>query len=162
MPKLKKSAVSTPVYTADDYGRMAAEYDNLSAQIKTLEARKKELSAQIKEGAEKFGAKDDKGSFYFENNGFIMGKVAKKSLSIDQEKGVDILERMGLGDCIDTVTIRSVNEDKLSAAVSNGRISINKVEEFVNSNISYSVSVKECETVTAEVEQTTLKAARRK
>ena len=161
MAKLRKNA-PTPLYSESDFGKMAEEYANLSAQIKVLEARKKDLSEKIKMGAEQFGQKDDKGSFYFEKNGFIMGKVAKKSFSIDQEKGVDVLERMGLGDCIDTVTIRSVNEDKLSAAVSEGRISINEVENFTKTSTSYSVSVKQCETVTAEVEQTTLKAARRK
>lgn len=167
MPKLKQLSRSkskgavTPMYSKEDVFRMGEEYDDLSTQIKTLDTRKKELSAKIKEGATQFGVKDDKGSSYLENDDFILGSVCKKSYSLQQDKAIDILERLGLGDVINVQTIKVVDEDKLNRAVQEGRISLNQVEEFTSVNTSYSVSVKRKEPM-AEVEQTTFKSAARR
>lgn len=150
-----------PIYSIEDIGRMGREYAELSAQIKVLESKKKELADKIKSGAEQFGVKDDKGSFYLEDENVIMGKVAKKSFKINQEKAVETLESMGLGDVIDTVVVKTVNEDKLSKAVQSGDITLDDVSEFTEESVSYSVLVKEKEAV-PEIEQTTLKAARSK
>lgn len=163
MPKLKKkSSPIVPVFSAQDIFALGREYAELSEQIKVLEARKKELSEKIKSGAEQFGVKNDKGSHYLENDEFILGRIAKKSFRIDQDKAVPILEKMGLGDVVDVVTVKSVNEDKLNSAVGEGRISLNEVENFTSVSVSYSVDVKRKESVTAEVEQSTLKSAARK
>ena len=150
-----------PVYSAEDIARMGKEYAELSAQIKVLEAKKKELSDKIKNGAEMYGVKDDKGSYYFEDDYVVMGKVAKKSFKIDQEKAVAILDAMGLSDVVDTVVTKTVNEDRLQKAVQGGKITLEDVESFTQESVSYSVLVKEKE-VLPEVEQTTLKVARKK
>lgn len=150
-----------PLYSEEDIAKMGREYAEISAQIKTLEAKKKELSEKIKSGAEMYGVKDDKGSFYFEDDYVLMGKVAKKSFKIDQTKAVETLESMGLGDVVDTVVSKVVNEDKLQKAVQSGKITLDEVAEFTNESVSYSVLVKEKEAL-PEVEQTTLKAARKK
>ena len=140
---------------------MGKEYAELSFQIKQLEERKKLLAEKIRNGAEQFGVQDDKGSYYLENDSYIMGKVAKKSFKIDQEKAVKMLQSMGLGDVVDSVTTLVVNEDSLQRAVQEGRISLDTVEEFTNVTVSYSVSVKEKEAL-PEVEQTSLRVARKK
>ena len=106
-----------PMFSAEDIGKMGKEYAELSAQIKQLEERKKTLADKIKSGAEQFGVKDDKGSFYLENDTLVMGKVAKKSFKIEQDTAVKTLEAMGLGDVVDEVVVRTVNEDKLQKAV---------------------------------------------
>lgn len=158
----KKSASNIkPMFSADDIARMGREYAELSAQIKQLEERKKTLSDKIKQGAEQFGVKDDKGSFYLESDSHIMGKVAKKTFRIDQDTAVNTLESMGLGDVVDVVTVKTVNEDKLQKAVAEKRITLNDVKAFTIETVSYSVSVKEKEAM-PEVEQTSLKAARKK
>ena len=68
---------------------------------------------------------------------------------------------MGLGDVVETVVSKTVNEDKLQKAVQSGKITLNEVSEFTKESVSYSVLVKEKEAL-PEVEQTTLKAARKK
>lgn len=162
MAVLKKSKKkSSATFSEKEVASLGKEYAELSAQIKQLETRKKQLSDLIKENAEKYGVKDDKGSYYLESAEHIMGKVAKKSFKIDQDKAVKVLESLGLGDVVDEVTVKTVNEDKLDKAVSDGRISFDTVEDFTEVKTSYSVLVKEKEEV-PEVEQTTLKAARRK
>lgn len=150
-----------PLFSAEDIGRMGKEYADISAQIKKLEEQKKALADKIKSGAEQFGVKDDKGSFYLENDYYIMGKIAKKSIKIDQEKAVETLESMGLGDVVDEVVVKTVNEDRLQKAVTDKRITLDDVRGFTNESVSYSVSVKEKEAI-PEVEATTVKVARKK
>lgn len=162
LKRSKKAMQITPMFLQEDYQRMSEEYLEVSSQIKELEAKKKTLSDKIKEGAETYGVKDDKGSFYCDTESCIFGKVAKKSMKLDQEKAVDTLESMGLGDLVDVVTVKTVNEERLSSAVQSGRITLKKVEEFTNTTTTYSVSVKAKEEVVAEVEQSTLKVARKK
>lgn len=160
LKKVTKNNVK-PLFSAEDIGRMGKEYADLSAQIKKLEEQKKALAEKIKSGAEQFGVKDDKGSFYLENDFYVMGKVAKKSFKIDQEKAVSTLESIGLGDVIDEVVVRTVNEDRLQKAVADKRITLDDVREFTNESVTYSVSVKEKEAM-PEVEVATAKVARKK
>lgn len=150
-----------PMFSADDICKLGEEYVTISAQIKKLEEQKKALAEKIKEGAEKYGVKDDKGSFYLESDNIILGKVARKSFSVDQEKAVANLQARGLGDVLDEIVTVVVNEDRLQQAVQDKRLTLDEVEEFTNSKVSYSVLVKEKEEV-PEVEQTNLKAARKK
>ena len=159
LKRAKKSDTKvTPMFTEDNVKSLGRQYADISSQIKALEEQKKALAEKIKQGAEQFGVKDDKGSFYLESEDLMMGKVAKKSFKIDQDKAVKTLESMGIGDVVDEVTVRTVNEDRLQQAVSDGRLSLDTVESFTNVSVSYSVLVKEKE-VMPEVEQTTLKSA---
>lgn len=159
LKRAKKSDTKvTPMFTKDNVKSLGRQYADISSQIKALEEQKKALAEKIKQGAEQFGVKDDKGSFYLESEDLMMGKVAKKSFKIDQDKAVKTLESMGIGDVVDEVTVRTVNEDRLQQAVSDGRLSLDTVESFTNVSVSYSVLVKEKEAM-PEVEQTTLKSA---
>lgn len=166
MATLKRKTTSktdkiTPLFSVDDFAKMGREYADISAQIKVLEERKKILSEKIKDGAEKYGVQDDKGSYYLESDLHIMGKVAKKSFKIDQDEAVTTLVAMGLGDVVDTVTVQTVNEDRLQKAVQEKRISLDDVEKFTDVKVSYSVLVKEKEAM-PEVEVSTAKVARKK
>mgnify|MGYP001773898445 FL=1 len=154
----KNDTKVSSMFTEDNVKSLGRQYVDISSQIKALEEQKKALAEKIKQGAEQFGVKDDKGSFYLESEDLMMGKVAKKSFKIDQDKAVKTLESMGIGDVVDEVTVRTVNEDRLQQAVSDGRLSLDTVESFTNVSVSYSVLVKEKEAM-PEVEQTTLKSA---
>lgn len=154
----KNDTKVSSMFTEDNVKSLGRQYADISSQIKALEEQKKALAEKIKQGAEQFGVKDDKGSFYLESEDLMMGKVAKKSFKIDQDKAVKTLESMGIGDVVDEVTVRTVNEDRLQQAVSEGRLSLDTVESFTNVSVSYSVLVKEKEAM-PEVEQTTLKSA---
>lgn len=154
----KEAGKVTPMFTEENVKSLGKQYAEISAQIKALEAQKKSLAEKIKQGAEQYGVKDDKGSFYLESEDLMMGKVAKKSFKIDQDKAVQTLESMGIGDVVDVVTTKTVNEDRLQQAVSDGRLSLDTVESFTNVSVSYSVLVKEKEAM-PEVEQTNIKSA---
>lgn len=166
MVKLKRKVTPkrdkvTPMFTVKDLEKMASDYDSISEQIKVLTERKKQLSDKIKDGAEKLGVKDDKGSYYLDSDSYIMGKVASKSISLDQTKAVEFLKKKGLEKCVNSVVVETVNEEMLEKAVSRGILSVSDVEQFTNTTVSYRVSVTKKEAM-PEVEQTKLVAAKRK
>ena len=104
LKRAKKSDTKvTPMFTEDNVKSLGRQYADISSQIKALEEQKKALAEKIKQGAEQFGVKDDKGSFYLESEDLMMGKVAKKSFKIDQDKAVKTLESMGIGDVVLTL-----------------------------------------------------------
>lgn len=149
------------LFSKQDYEKMAREYADISSQIKALDARKKTLADNLKAGAESFGVKDDKGSFYLESDNFVVGKVASKSMKIDQQKAVEVLEEKGLEDCVTVVTTKTVDEERLEQAVASNKITLDEVEDFTKITTSYKVSVKEKEAV-PEVEQSLLSVAKKK
>lgn len=162
-PAPKKSGAKvTLMFTEKELGSLASEYADISAQIKALEERKKVLSDKIKQGAEQLGVKDDKGSHYLEtSNGFVLGKVASKSMKIDHEKAVPVLKEMGLKGCVNRVVSETVNEPELERAVASGKITLEEVEQFTTVSTSYKVSVTKKEEMPV-VEQSTVKVAARK
>lgn len=161
MGSITKFKKKSSLFDKEQFNALAQEYSEISAQIKLLDERKKKLSALLKSGAVENGVRDDKGSSYLEVSDFIVGNVAKKSVKLNQDKAVALLKEKGLEDCIDVVTVETVNSDKLNSAVSTGKISLNEVESVTDISTSYSVSVKVKEEM-PEVQQTTLKAAKRK
>lgn len=156
-----KPSKTTPMFTEDDYNKMAIDYDSTSASIKELDKKKKSLAEQLKLGAESLGVKDDKGSFYLDCDNYVIGKVAKKSMSINQEDAVAYLKEAGLLECITTKTLETVNEQALEQAIADGKISFREVEDFTTLKTSYSVSVKKKEEMPA-VEQSNLSVASKK
>ena len=126
---------------------MAEEYSDLSVKIKELEARKKKLSDILKNCAEAIGVVDDKGSSYIDCDTYVVGRVAKKSVKIDQEKGVNLLREKGLKKCIDRKVVYTVNEAEVEQAVSREYLTEEEVREFTSVNTSYSVSVKKKEDI---------------
>lgn len=165
MAKLKRKATPVkPMYTPEDYSRMGQEYLDLSATIKELESKKKSLATLLKGYAESSGVKNDKGSYYCEDDSIVIGSVAKKKVSVDEEGLIEYLERKGLGDLIDvvTVTTKNINEDKLTSAISTARISLEEVEAFTSTSTSYSISVQAKEQAAEIVTGELSKASRKK
>lgn len=156
----KESTTKTAI-TETEIGKCAEEYAEISKQIKVLENRKKLLAMKIKEGAVKFGTLDDKGSSYFEINGYITGNVSKVSMSLDQSKGVEYLEKRGFGDLVDERIVKTINEERLEKAVGEKRLTLDEVESFTERKQSYQVSVKAIESM-PEVQQSDLALAAKK
>lgn len=143
----------------EDFTALAQEYDELSKQIKMLETAKKNLADRLKEAAELQGVKDDKGSFYLDLNGFVIGKVAKKSISLNSNRALSFLKDKGMTNCIETV--EQVNEKALEQEVSCGNITMPEFESLTDTKVTYSVSVKPKEEL-AEVDISSFAAARKK
>lgn len=139
---LKKKSKVTSMFSKTDVQKMAVEYNDLSLKIKELEDRKKTLADQLKSCAESMGVTDDKGSSYIDGEEFVVGRIAKHSVKIDQKKGVDLLRKKGLDSCIKEEKVYTVNEHMVEEAVASGDLTEEDVREFTSVNTSYSVSVK--------------------
>lgn len=143
--KSKATVISLPI------GAMLSEYYSLREQKKKIEDRMKYLADQIKANAEKVGVKDDKGSFYAEDEQFIYGKQCKKSVSFNQEKALSYFRDHGYDDCITTVEV--INEEAVESRINTGDISFEDLEDITTTKVSYAIDLKRKEEM-AEVEQT--------
>lgn len=143
--KSKATVISLPI------GAMLSEYDSLREQKKKIEDRMKYLANQIKANAEKVGVKDDKGSFYAEDEQFIYGKQCKKSVSFNQEKALSYFRDHGYDDCITTVEV--INEEAVESRINTGDISFEDLEDITTTKVSYAIDLKRKEEM-SEVEQT--------
>ena len=159
---LKALKSKKPKYTSSEVNNMATEYSEISSKIKLLETTKKALADRLKEASELLGVRDNKGSYYFEGSDFITGKVAKKSVSLKQDKTISLLKEKGLyKDCVTVQTVEVINEKALEEAVKEGKISQKEFESLCEVKTTYSVSVQKIEEM-PEVDVSTLKAASRK
>ena len=143
--KSKATVISLPI------GAMLSEYDSLREQKKKIEDRMGYLANQIKANAEKVGVKDDKGSFYAEDEQFIYVKQCKKSVSFNQEKALSYFRDHGYDDCITTVEV--INEEAVESRINTGDISFEDLEDITTTKVSYAIDLKRKEEM-SEVEQT--------
>lgn len=150
-------------YSTKEIAQMAEQYSEVSKQIKILEDSKKSLADRLKEASELVGVKDNKGSFYFDTGDYITGKVAKKSVKLNQESTISLLRNKGLYDkCVDVKQVEVINEKALSMFVEEGGISQEEFESICDVKTTYSVSVQRKEEM-PEVDTThCLQAASRK
>lgn len=140
---LKKKTKVTSLFTKEDAEKMAEEYSEISKQLKMLQEKKTDLATKLKQIAESLGVADDKGSSYIDGEDFIIGNVAKRSVSIDQSKGVELLESRGLLKCVNVKMVKTVDEKAVEQAVADEELTVEDVKEFTKVSVSYSVSVKE-------------------
>lgn len=151
--------VNKKKFNSGDILKMGEMYNHLTHEIQFLEKQRKELSNKIKEDIIKIGVKDDTGSYYIEDESFIVGKVAKKSMKLDTVKAIQTLKNMGLNSLIETV--ETVNEDELQNALNDGLISLDAIESFIDTKVNYSILVKKKEDL-PEIETAEVQVARYK
>ena len=149
----KKSA---PIASVDS---KVEEYSFLRSQAKTIKSRMDALAKEIKSYAEKCGVKDDKGSFYCENDRFIFGNQARKSVSLKQEETLSFLKENGYTEAIKVV--ETVDESVFERLMSEGKISFEDVESLTNVKVTYAIDIKEKEEM-PEAESFDVAAKRRK
>lgn len=117
------------------------EYAEIREKEKLLKERKDQLSKYIKEYVSSNGAKDSKGSYYSENEKFVYGSQAKKSVKINEDKAKNFFSSKGLLDKVIT-TVEQVDETKIEQLIAEGEISPEDIEEIVDIKVSYSLDVR--------------------
>ena len=150
---VKKKSIVSPIVPVET---LLDRYSRLRDEKKTIEAELKKLSDEIKEAAERTGTKDDKGSYYAEAGNYVFGKVAKKSVSFNEDKALDFVRKKGFTDCI--VTIESLDEGAIENRINSGDISYEELEGITTTKVSYAVDVKKKEEMPT-VEETVLPSA---
>ena len=144
----------TPVFTIED---KVKEYDTLRARKKSIDERMKVLAKEIKDYATLNGNKDDKGSYYAENDKYVFGSQCKKSIKLDDEKVLTYFKAHHLDAHIETKEF--VPEETVERLNNDGTISYEDLETLVKVNETYSVTVVKKEEVTAEVQEHTVQKA---
>lgn len=152
MPKISKVAI--PIDEA------LIEYERLRDESKRIKSRMDVLSKSIKDYAEKNGTKNDGGSFYAENDEFVFGKQARKSVSFNEEKAIEFLENKGLDKCVEVV--KKINEEAVEKAVSDGDITFEELESITTTSVTYAIDVKRKEEMSDVEQSEILLAASRK
>ncbi len=142
-----------------DLESLAKEYVALRNQKSLIETKMKELANIMKEYAESHGTKNDSGSYYCETPSYFVGKMAKKSISFNQEKAVDFLRKHDLYDAVKVT--ESVDESVVEKYIASGAISYADLESITTTKVSYAIDLKEKEEV-SEVQQTSIAAKSRK
>lgn len=147
------------VATKQNVDALMLEYNSLRSQETAIKKRKDAISAMLKDFAEREGTKDDKGSFYYEGDNFVVGKVAKKSIKFDMSAAVPLFHSKGLADCLKYEP--TVVEEKVEEHIAKGDITFEDMEIITKESVSYSISLKEKEEM-PQVQQTTIQAASKK
>lgn len=135
-----------------------AEYVQLREEKKRIENRLKVISDALKDVAERKGQKDDKGSYYFERDNYIVGKQARKSVSFDIEKATKFFRRKGFPECI--ATVEQIDMEAVEELLDSGEITVEDLEAITTTNVTYSIDVKPVEQVTDEVVEITANKSR--
>lgn len=142
-----------------DINVKVAQYNSVTETIKKLDKDKKVLATEIKDYAKANGVKDDKGSFYCENEQFIYGATAKKSISLNTEALIAFLKANNLADGV-VVTKEVLDEEALDRLIDSGAISADSIEAMTTVKTDYSVSIKKKD-VAVEVQEVTLAASKK-
>ena len=142
----------TKIQTIDN---QVEEYDKLRVQKKQIEDRMKVLADEIKSYASLNGTKDDKGSYYAENEKYNFGSQCKKSIKLNEDRVLKYFKAdKNLASHIQTKEY--VSEDTVEALSADGTISYEDLEALCDTKVTYSISVVKKEEVTAEVEEKTV------
>ena len=119
-----------------------AEYNMLRAKSKTIKSRMDELAKNIKAHLTKNVTPDSKGSYYAEDDNFVYGNMAKKSMKLNEERAKVFLQERNLLEQASEVKI-VIKEDKLEQLIANGDITLEEFETLVDTKVTYSIDIKE-------------------
>jgi bacterioferritin (cytochrome b1) len=121
-------------FSGDDLIGQTKEYSSLKKNIEQFETRQKELKASLFAKIESDGFEDDKGNLWLELpeeiDGYVsLQKQKRVSRKIDEMVADDLIEKKGLADRL-YKTIRVVDEDELMAALYEGLLTEEEVDEM--------------------------------
>lgn len=150
---MAKKVVDMPVQSIED---KLNEYSRLREESKVIKSRMDVLSKEIKEYAEKNGVKDDKGSSYCEQGGFLFGRQAKKSINFVTDKAIEFFKSHGLKDAVKTKEY--IDETAVEQYIEEGKVSFDDLESITETKVSYAIDLKKKEDM-PEVEETTVSMA---
>jgi hypothetical protein len=130
-------------FNQDDLVGQAKEYVSIKKNIEQYETRQKELKALLFEKIDTEGYEDDKGNIWLELPEVIddfvsLQKQKRVTRKIDEMIAEDLIEKKGLTDRL-YKTVRVVDEDELMAALYEGLLTEEEVDEMFPSKIVWAL-----------------------
>lgn len=117
------------------------EYDILRLQAKTIKSRMDSLSKEIKKYLTENVPVNAKGSYYSEDDDYVYGNVARKSIKINEDKAKQFFQERNLLEEVTDVKV-VVNEDKVAKLLQDEVITQEDLESIVDVKVTYSIDVK--------------------
>jgi len=119
------------------------EYAKVKSSIEVMEGRSKELREKLFDAIETLGFEDDKGNIQLELESEVEGivrleKQRRVSRKIDEGVAEGIISKHGLEDEL-YKTIRVVDEDALMAAMYQGKLTEEEVDEMFPSKVVWAL-----------------------
>lgn len=130
-------------FNQDDLVGQTKEYVSIKKNIDQYETRQKEIKALLFEKIDTDGYEDDKGNVWLELPEVIdeyvsLQKQKRVSRKIDETVAEDIIEKKGLADRL-YKTVRVVDEDELMAALYEGLLTEEEVDEMFPGKIVWAL-----------------------
>lgn len=119
-----------------------AEYNLLRAKSKTIKSRMDSLAKDIKEHLTQNVTPDTKGSYYAEDDNFVYGNMAKKTIKLNEDRAKVFLQERNLLEQASEVKV-VIKEDKLEKLITDGTITMEEFESLVDTKVTYSIDIKE-------------------
>lgn len=121
--------------------RLVEEYSTLRDKSKIIKDRMDEIAKTIKDYLSANVKPDAKGSYYSQNDNFVYGSQAKKSVKLNEKRATEFFKSKGLLEkVVDVKTV--INEDKVSKLLENKEITQQDLESLVDIKTSYSIDIK--------------------
>ena len=129
-----------------DIKSLVREYNQLREQQNIIKKRISELANKIKKYSAENGVKDSKGNMYLEDEEFIYGQQARKSIKLNEEKAKKLFREKGVYDLVVEQEIREViNEDKISELIEEEKITMEELESVTDIKVTYAIDVRKKE-----------------
>lgn len=127
----------------DSLTAQVREYAKVKSSIEVMEGRSKELREKLFDAIETLGFEDDKGNLQLELESEVEGivrleKQRRVSRKIDEGVAEEIISKHGLEDEL-YKTIRVVDEDALMAAMYQGKLTEEEVDEMFPSKVVWAL-----------------------
>ena len=124
-----------------DFYSLLDEYETINSKIKVLDTRKKEIAKLVKSYASAHGVKNSNGSMFCENDKYVFGQQAKKTVKLNFERAREFFVANKLWDRVKEVK-EEINEDKVEELISDGLMTEEDLEGLVDIKTQYAVSIK--------------------
>lgn len=127
--------------TSKEIERLVEEYTTLRDKTKSIKTRMDEIAKTIKDYLSSNLKPDSKGSYYAQNDNFVYGSQAKKTVKLNETKATEFFKSKGLLEkVVDVKTV--INEDKVSKLLENAEITQEELESLVDIKTTYSIDIK--------------------
>lgn len=130
----------------DDFTSQVREYAQVRDSIGVLESRKKELHGKLMSTLEADGVEDEGGNIVLEFPEEIAGikalvKTRRTSRKVDLERALEIIKEHNLEDSLIEM-VPQIVEDAVMAALYEGELNENEVDQMFPSTISWALNTK--------------------
>lgn len=139
---MAKEKVEVTAPSKVDMESLVAEYFGVDAEIKKQTKRKDQIKELARAYVHEYGSEDSKGSFRVEIEAGKIQDIIRQSVSLDEEKAIELFTDLGLTECLDVVEKVVINEAAVEEAMKTGRLSAEQLQSVVSRKHNFALYIK--------------------